>query len=106
VSLRRLDDFSSTTLLYTSFIDDFKDLTMVYTSLADLSDAQKEELVASLSCLIVGDELTAETLSAVATASGNSLSDALAAVFVSVVSKAPKGIEQFSPPPGGGGGGG
>lgn len=80
---------------------------MVYTSLADLSGAQKEELVASLSCLIVGDnELTAEKLSAVATASGNSLSDALASIFVSVVSKAPKGIEQFSPPPGGGGGGG
>ena len=80
---------------------------MVYTSLADLSEAQKEELVASLSCLIVGDnELTAEKLAAVASASGNSLSDALAVLFVSVVSKAPKGIEQFSPPPGGGGGGG
>ena len=79
---------------------------MVYTSLADLSDAQKEELVASLSCLVVGDnELTSEKLSAVATASGNSLSDAVAAIFANVVTKAPKGIEQFTPPPGGGGGG-
>jgi hypothetical protein len=80
---------------------------MVYTSLVDLSEAQKEELVASLSCLLFGEnELTAEKLSQVATASGNSLSDAVASLFVSVVSKAPKGIETFTPPPGGGGGGG
>ena len=80
---------------------------MVLSSLADLSDGQKEELVASLSCLIAGDEeLTAEKLSAIATASGNSISDAVAALFASVVSKAPKGIESFTPPPGGGGGGG
>ena len=80
---------------------------MVLTSLADLSEGQKEELVASLSCLVIGgNELTAEKLSEVATASGNSLSDSMAALFASVVSKAPKGIESFTPPPGGGGGGG
>ena len=80
---------------------------MAITSLAELSDAQKEELVASLSALIVGDnEVTAEKLSAVATASGNSLSDAMAALFATVVSKSPKGLEGFTPPPGGGGGGG
>lgn len=80
---------------------------MVFTSLTDLSDAQKEELVASLSCLVIGgNDLTAEKLSQVATASGNSVSDAVAALFVGVVSKAPKGIEAFTPPPGGGGGGG
>ena len=80
---------------------------MVYTSLAELTDGQKEELVASLSCLVAGgDELTTEKLTAVATASGNTLSDAMASLFVGVVSKAPKGLEQFTPPPGGGGGGG
>ncbi len=79
---------------------------MVYTSLQDLTDAQKEELVASLSCLIIGDnELTAEKVTGVASASGNSVSDAVAALFVGVVSKAPKGMESFTPPPGGGGGG-
>lgn len=78
---------------------------MVLTSLEGLSAVQKEELVASLACLLIGDnELSAEKLSAVATASGNSISDAMAALYVSVVSKAPKGIEAFSPAPGGGGG--
>lgn len=79
---------------------------MALTSIADLSGAQKEDLIASLSCLIVGDnDMTAEKLSAVASASGNSLSDAMAALFATVVSKAPKGIESFAPPPGGSGGG-
>merc|ERR1719215_2124505 len=79
---------------------------MTLTSIADLSDAQKEELVASLSCLVIGEgEVSAEKISAVATASGNSVSDALAAVFATVVAAAPKGIESFTPPPGGGGGG-
>jgi hypothetical protein len=63
--------------------------------------------VASLSALVIGEgEMTAEKLSAVATASGNKLSDAMATLFASVVSKAPKGMETFTPPPGGGGGGG
>lgn len=80
---------------------------MALTSIADLSDAQKEELVASLSCLVIGDgEVSAEKLSAVATASGNTVSDALATLFASVVTAAPKGVESFTPPPGGGGGGG
>ena len=80
---------------------------MALTSIADLSDAQKEELVASLSCLVVGEgEISAEKLSAVATASGNSLTDAMASLFASVVAAAPSGIESFTPPPGGGGGGG
>ena len=79
---------------------------MVLSSLEGLSDAQKEELVASLACLLIGDnELSAEKLSAVATASGNSISDAMAALYVGVVSNAPKGIESFAPPPGGGGSG-
>jgi ribosomal protein L12E/L44/L45/RPP1/RPP2 len=78
---------------------------MVLTTLEGLSAVQKEELVASLSCLLIGnDELSAEKLSAVATASGNSVSDAMAALFVNVVGKATKGIEAFAPPPGGSGG--
>jgi hypothetical protein len=80
---------------------------MVLTSLADLTDSQKEDLVASLSAMVIGKgEITAETLAAVASASGNTLSDAMAALYASVISKAPKGMETFTPPPGGGGGGG
>lgn len=80
---------------------------MALTSLEGLSGAQKEELVASLSALVCGDnELTAEKLSAIATASGNSLSPAMATLFAGVISGSPKGLEAFTPPPGGGGGGG
>jgi hypothetical protein len=80
---------------------------MVLTSIADLSEVQKEELVASLSCLVIGDgEVSAEKLSAVATASGNKLSDALATLFSGVVTSAPRGVDQFAPPPGGGDGSG
>ena len=72
-----------------------------------MSAAQKEELVSSLSCLVVGEgELTAETLQAVATASGNTVSDSMAALFANVVSKSKDGMKTFTPPPGGGGGGG
>lgn len=63
---------------------------MVVTSLEGLSDAQKQELVASLSAVVVGTagaEVSAETLSAVATASGNSLSGAWASIFASAVGK-------------------
>ena len=79
---------------------------MALTTIADLSDAQKEELVASLSCLVISDDVTAEKLAAVAAAAGCSLSDPMAALFASVVTGSPKGMESFTPPPGGGGGGG
>lgn len=81
---------------------------MVLTSLADLSASQKEDLVASLSGLIVGstDEVTAEKLQAVATASGNSVSAPMAALFAKVLTSAEKGVESYTPGPGGGGGGG
>jgi len=80
---------------------------MAITSLADITDAQKEELVSSLSCLVIGGgDLTAESLQAVATASGNSVSDSMAALFANVVSKSKDGMKTFTPPPGGGGGGG
>ena len=80
---------------------------LTFSSIDEMTAAQKEELVASLSCLAIGEgELTAETLQAVATASGNSVSDSMAALFANVVSKSKDGMKTFTPPPGGGGGGG
>ena len=63
---------------------------MPVSSLEGLSDAQKQELVASLSAIVVGSsgaDVTAEALNAVATASGNSLSEAWASVFAGIVAK-------------------
>lgn len=63
---------------------------MVVSSLEGLSDAQKQELVAALSAIVVGSagtEVSAESLAAVASASGNSLSAAWASVFASAVAK-------------------
>lgn len=63
---------------------------MPVSSLADLTDAQKQELVASLSAIVVGSsgaDVTAESLNAVATASGCILSEAWASVFAGVVAK-------------------
>ena len=71
---------------------------MVVSSLEDLSDSQKQELIASLSAIVVGTsgaEVTAESLSAVATASGNSLSGAWASVFASAVGKVRRNIVVF-----------
>ena len=59
---------------------------MVVSSLEGLSDAQKQELIASLSAIVVGSaggDVSADSLSAVATASGNDLSAAWASVFAS-----------------------
>lgn len=81
----------------------------MFTSLTDLTDQQKEEFVASLCALLVGsvdnNEVTAEKLEAVASASGNTLNGALASLVASVVTKS-GGIEKFCAAPGGGGGGG
>ncbi len=66
---------------------------MVVSSLEGLSDAQKQELVASLSAIVVGSsgaEVSAETLTAVASVSGNSLSGAWASVFASALEKVSK----------------
>jgi hypothetical protein len=80
---------------------------MVSINVAELSASQKEELVASLSCLVAkGGEITSETLQAVATASGNTLPSGLASLFANVVSKSKDGMKTFTPAPGGGGGGG
>lgn len=81
---------------------------MTLTSLADLSASQKQELVASLSSIVAGSsgkDVTAESLAAIAEASGNSLSGAWATIFADVVSKA-NGLDNFCAAPGAGGGGG
>jgi ribosomal protein L12E/L44/L45/RPP1/RPP2 len=78
---------------------------MVLTSLTGLSASQKNELVASLAVLVVGNGVTADAITAVATASGNSLDASYAALFSSVVDSA-GGIDKFCAAPGSGGGGG
>lgn len=81
---------------------------MAITSISDLSDSSKQELVASLSTLVVGSsgsDVTSDALIAVAEASGNELSAAWATLFASVVEKA-EGIDKFCAAPGSGGSGG
>ena len=81
---------------------------MAVTNLSEITDSQKQELVASLAALVVGDaadECTAEAITAVAEASGNSIDASMAALFASVVGMA-GGIEKFCAAPGSGGGGG
>ena len=74
-------------------------------SLTDLTDAQKQELVASLSAIVAGDEASAESISAIADASGNSLPESYATLFSTVVGLA-GGLDKFCAAPGAGGGGG
>jgi ribosomal protein L12E/L44/L45/RPP1/RPP2 len=81
------------------------------TGLSELTASQKDELVASLSYLLVGsaeseDGVTADKLQSVASTAGNTLSPALATLFASVVGKAKKGVDGYCTSPGGGGGGG
>lgn len=79
---------------------------IMFTTLEGISDSQKQELVAGLATLLVGSaaepELTAEKLQAVASASGNSLSPAMATLFASTVQE----VKPYVMSPGGGGGGG
>jgi ribosomal protein L12E/L44/L45/RPP1/RPP2 len=84
---------------------------MAITNLSEMTASQKEEMVASLSALLVGssagDEgMTADKLVAVADAAGCKLSTGLAKLFTLVVSTSPAGIETFCGAPGSGGGGG
>jgi hypothetical protein len=76
------------------------------TNLGELSAVRKEEMVAGLATLLLGSsadaELSAESLQAVAKASGNSLSDGMAGLFASTV----KDVKAYVQSPGGGGGGG
>lgn len=81
-----------------------QELKMV-SSLTDLSDAQKQELIASLSSIVAGDEASAESISAIATASGNTLPESYATLFSTVVGLA-GGLDKFCAAPGAGGGGG
>ena len=77
---------------------------MPVSSLTDLSASQKEDLVASLSAIVVGStdgEISADALSAVAKEAGCDLSGAMASLFASVVDKS-GGVEKFTLAPGGG----
>ena len=81
---------------------------MAFTSLSELTDSQKSEFVAALASIIVASsnsEVTSEALTAVADASGNTLSSSWAGLFASVVSKV-GGVDKFCLAPGAGGGGG
>jgi ribosomal protein L12E/L44/L45/RPP1/RPP2 len=78
----------------------------MFTTLENISESQKQELIAGLATLLVGSaaepELTADKLQAVAAASGNALSGELASLFASTVQK----VKPYVMSPGGGGGGG
>jgi ribosomal protein L12E/L44/L45/RPP1/RPP2 len=78
---------------------------MAITNLDELTAGQKEEMVASLACLMVGGDVSADKLVAVAESAGCTLSSGLAKLFTLVVSTAPDGIESFASAPGSGGGG-
>ena len=82
-------------------------------NLSELTDAQKADMVASLSIFLAAsgtaeegeDLITPAKLQAIATASGNSLSESLATLYASVAVNAPGGaLEAYTPSPGGGGG--
>ena len=78
-------------------------------SLAELSPTQKEELVVSLSALVVSDsggDMSPETLQAVIDASGNSVAPYWAPMFGTFLSKVEGGCDKFCGTPGSGGGGG
>jgi large subunit ribosomal protein LP1 len=81
---------------------------MALTNLSDITESQKQDLVASLAAIVVGkaaDECTAEGITAVVEASGNSIDASTASLFASVVKMA-GGIKKFCAAPGAGGGGG
>ena len=106
-------DLVSSDLQCPSFLPQHTHNTMI-TSLADLTDAQKGDMIASLSVFLAAsgtaeegeDLITPAKLQAIASASGNSLSESLATLFASVTTNAPGGVlEAYMPSPGGGGGG-
>ena len=76
------------------------------TSLSELAGAKKDEMVTSLATLVVADaggEMSAESLTAVIEASGNTVNAAYSALF-SKVAVAAEGVDKFCAAPGGGGG--
>eukprot|EP00624_Nannochloropsis_granulata_P007515 evm.model.NODE_8241_length_3392_cov_20.112324.2 len=78
-------------------------------SLAELSPAQKEEMVISLSALLLQDsgvDMSAENLEAVIKASGNTVAAYYPAFFASMIEKAGGKLDKFMGAPGAGGGGG
>jgi 60s Acidic ribosomal protein. len=81
---------------------------MALTNLSEITDSQKKDLVASLAAIVVGkaaDECTAEGITSVVEASGNSIDASTASLFASVVNMA-GGVKKFCAAPGAGGGGG
>ena len=103
----------------------------IATSLETLSAGQKEELIASLAVLLVGsngnkaaaapapaddeegaDEVAApvtmsmESIQAVASAAGCTVSPSVAKLFAQIVTVVPGGVAAYCMSPGGGGGGG
>ncbi|TFJ82135.1 hypothetical protein NSK_006464 [Nannochloropsis salina CCMP1776] len=78
-------------------------------SLAELSPAQKEEMVLSLSALLLQDsgvDMSAENLDAVIKASGNTVAAYYPALYASLIEKAGGKLDKFMGAPGAGGGGG
>jgi len=82
---------------------------MAVTTLSGLSESQKNELIASLSVLVAADgasgPVSADSIAAVATASGNTLPAIWATIYSAGVGRA-GGIGPFCQSSGGGGGGG
>ena len=68
----------------------------------------KAQLVAGLAAMVVGDcgDMSAASMEAVATASGNNLGKGFAEIFVKTISAQEEGLDKFCPKPGAGGGGG
>jgi large subunit ribosomal protein LP1 len=80
----------------------------VCTDLSALTGGKKQEMIASLACLILGDDsadITSEALTAIAEASGNKMEPMWATLFANAATAA-GGIEKFTMAPGSGGGGG
>ena len=70
--------------------------------------ADKDQLVAGLAALVAADcgELTAASMEAIATASGNNLGKGFAESYAKVIGAQEEGVSKFCPKPGAGGGGG
>ena len=74
----------------------------------NITGADKDQLVLGLAALICNDcgaEISAENLTSVISASGNSVASYWAPLYAAYIEKA-GGVERFMGGPGGGGGGG
>ena len=68
----------------------------------------KDQLVAGLAAMVVGEcgDMSAASMEAVATASGNNLGKGFAEIFAKTIGAQEEGLDKFCPKPGAGGGGG